>query len=83
MSFLGVIHDKLFGDNSVSGAGRPCMKKAFFYTPAYEEGSEWFFSWRSEDHSQGEIRGPYRSQETTDMMRENWQRTVIGITLPA
>jgi hypothetical protein len=76
MSFLEQLHQKFFG---VSGAGRPCKKKAYFYD-VYPEGGEWFFTWYTENHTEGELRGPYRSQEVANMMQTNWARTIDGIT---
>ena len=68
MTILKRLHDKFFG---VEGAAHACQKPTALWS-VYSDVSDWWFSWYSEDHTQGETRGPFVNEADAVWTKNVW-----------
>ena len=67
------LYAKFFG---VEGAAHACQKPtalwSVYYTAEGGDFGDWWFSWHSEDHSQGETRGPFVNEADAVWTKNVW-----------
>ena len=66
---LNSLWARFFG---VEGAAMPCKKPTALWSVYRDEMHDWWFSWHSEDHTQGETRGPFLNEQCAVWGKDRW-----------
>lgn len=71
---------QIIGMGAVSGAAHHATKPTFFFQ-IYEQASDWVVSWYTEDHSKGEVLGPFNFESDARAALANWKQRQAGCIL--
>ena len=69
VTLLRNLYVRFFG---TAGAALPCAKPSYLWS-VYEDSEGWMFSYFNEDHTRGEVRGPFFLKELAMDSAARWE----------